>query len=87
MVTTFRGSALKQILVYEDCISQPNRNVENPDNSDLLQLNQPARHKSSENNANKTQVPGLGLARVFTSDESQIGNESQIWASIMLSAP
>ena len=36
MVTTFRGSALKQILVYEDCISQPDRNVENPDNSDLL---------------------------------------------------
>ena len=86
-MTTFRGSALKQILVYEDCISQPNRNVENPDNSDLLQLNRPARHKSSENNANQTQIPALGLARVFTSDESQIGNESQIWASIMLFGP
>jgi hypothetical protein len=61
MVTTFRGSALKQILVYEDCISQPNWNVENPDNSDLLQLNQPARHKSSENDANKTQIVGLGI--------------------------
>jgi hypothetical protein len=65
MVTTFRGSALKQILVYEDCISQPNRNVENPDNSDLLQLNQPARHKSSENNANKTQIVGLGIGKGF----------------------
>jgi hypothetical protein len=25
-----------EILVYEGCISQPDRNVENPDNSDLL---------------------------------------------------
>ena len=34
---------------------------------------------------NETQIPGLGLARVFTSDELQIGNESKIWASKMLS--
>jgi len=32
------GERIKKILVYKDCISQPNRNVENPDNSDLLQI-------------------------------------------------
>jgi hypothetical protein len=31
-----RGERIKEILVYERCISQPDRNVENPDNSDLL---------------------------------------------------
>jgi len=36
-----RGSALKQILVYEDCISQPNRNVKNRQFRPS-QLNQPA---------------------------------------------
>jgi len=30
------GERIKEILVYERCISQPDRNVENPDNSDLL---------------------------------------------------
>ena len=30
------GERIREILVYEDCISQPDRNVENPDNSDLL---------------------------------------------------
>jgi len=40
------GERIRKILVYGDCISQPDRNVENPDNSDLP-TNQPARHKSS----------------------------------------
>jgi hypothetical protein len=31
------GERIREILVYEDCISQPDRSVENPDNSDLLQ--------------------------------------------------
>jgi hypothetical protein len=30
------GERIREILVYEGCISQPDRNVENPDNSDLL---------------------------------------------------
>ena len=35
---------------------------------------------------NETQIPGLGLGKgSFTSDELRIGNESQIWASKMLS--
>jgi hypothetical protein len=29
------GERIREILVYEDCISQPDWNVENPDNSDL----------------------------------------------------
>ena len=30
------GERIRETLVYEDCISQPDRNVENPDDSDLL---------------------------------------------------
>jgi hypothetical protein len=30
------GERIRKILVYDDCISQPNWSVENPDNSDLL---------------------------------------------------
>jgi hypothetical protein len=29
------GERIREILVYEDCISQPDWKVENPDNSDL----------------------------------------------------
>ena len=33
------GGRIREILVYEDCISQPDRTVEKPDNSDLLNAN------------------------------------------------
>jgi hypothetical protein len=38
------GERIREILVYEDCISQPDRNVENPDNSDLLETRSRAWH-------------------------------------------
>jgi hypothetical protein len=39
------GERIREILVYEDCISQPDWNVENPDNSDLPETHQTVRHK------------------------------------------
>ena len=35
------GERIRKSLVYGDCISQPDRNVENPDNSDLLETQLP----------------------------------------------
>jgi hypothetical protein len=36
MVTDVPGERIRKILVDEDCISEPDRSVENPDNFDLL---------------------------------------------------
>jgi hypothetical protein len=48
------GERIRKILVYDDCTSQPNWSVENPDNSDLPETHQSVRRKIEPERAGPT---------------------------------
>jgi hypothetical protein len=79
------GERIREILVYEDCISQPDWNVENPDNSDL-----PTTQSACAAQIELTHAGGSGaakgengnnqdrLSRLFAPDKNSLEGQARL---------